>query len=34
MNVIEAPHAGGPDHLAWYGENAEGIEVEVVADGR
>lgn len=25
------PHAGGDDHVAWYGENAEGFEVEVVA---
>lgn len=25
------PHAGGPDHLAWYGEDSQGIEVEVVA---
>lgn len=24
------PHAGGPDHIAWYAENAEGIEVELV----
>ena len=27
------PHAGGPDHIAWYGENPEGIEVEIVAGG-
>ncbi|WP_193104815.1 VOC family protein [Brachybacterium sp. FME24] len=27
------PHAGGPDHIAWYGEDPEGIEVEVVAPG-
>lgn len=25
------PHAGGEDHVAWYGEDPEGIEVEVVA---
>lgn len=25
------PHAGGPDHVAWYGEDPEGIEVELVA---
>lgn len=25
------PHAGGPDHTAWYGEDPEGIEVELVA---
>lgn len=25
------PHAGGPDSIAWYAENPEGIEVEVVA---
>lgn len=25
------PHAGGDDHTAWYAENAEGFEVEVVA---
>lgn len=25
------PHAGGEDHLAWYAEDQEGIEVEVVA---
>ncbi|MFC0675851.1 VOC family protein [Brachybacterium hainanense] len=25
------PHAGGPEHIAWYAENAEGFEVEVVA---
>ncbi|MGO1257442.1 MAG: VOC family protein [Brachybacterium sp.] len=24
------PHAGGQDHTAWYGEDAEGIEVELV----
>ena len=24
------PHAGGDDHTAWYAENREGIEVEVV----
>ena len=24
------PHAGGPDHTAWYGEDPEGIEVELV----
>lgn len=26
------PHAGGPEHAAWYAENAEGVEVEVVAE--
>ncbi|MGP5638129.1 GNAT family N-acetyltransferase [Brachybacterium tyrofermentans] len=25
------PHAGGPDHVAWYGEDPDGIEVELVA---
>lgn len=25
------PHAGGPDHVAWYAEDPEGIEVELVA---
>lgn len=25
------PHAGGEDHVAWYAESSEGIEVEVVA---
>lgn len=25
------PYAGGEDHIAWYGENVDGIEVEVVA---
>ncbi|MGP9680457.1 GNAT family N-acetyltransferase [Brachybacterium sp. AOP3-A1-3] len=25
------PHAGGPDHAAWYAEDPEGIEVELVA---
>lgn len=25
------PHAGGEDHAAWYAENIEGMEVEVVA---
>lgn len=25
------PHAGGDDHTAWYAENTEGFEVEVVA---
>ncbi|WP_114856513.1 VOC family protein [Brachybacterium sp. YJGR34] len=25
------PHAGGADHVAWYGEDPEGIEVELVA---
>src|SRR5699024_604957 len=25
------PHAGGPDHVAWYGEDPHGIEVELVA---
>lgn len=25
------PHAGGDDHVAWYGENPEGIEVGLVA---
>ena len=30
----EYPHAGGTDHVAWYGENAEGFEVEVVAPAR
>lgn len=25
------PHAGGADHTAWYAENDEGFEVEVVA---
>lgn len=24
------PHAGGQDHTAWYGEDPEGIEVELV----
>ena len=24
------PHAGGPDNLAWYAEDPEGIEVELV----
>ncbi|MGP9537688.1 VOC family protein [Brachybacterium sp. AOP43-C2-M15] len=24
------PHAGGEDHVAWYGEDPEGIEVELV----
>lgn len=24
------PHAGGADHTAWYGEDPEGIEVELV----
>ena len=24
------PHAGGPDHVAWYAEDPEGIEVELV----
>lgn len=28
------PHAGGEEHCAWYGESAEGIEVEVVALSR
>lgn len=28
------PHAGGTDHVAWYGENAKGFEVEVVAPAR
>ena len=26
------PHAGGPDHVALYLANAEGFEVELVAD--
>ncbi|WP_122939766.1 VOC family protein [Brachybacterium sp. EE-P12] len=25
------PHAGGPEHNAWYGEDPHGIEVELVA---
>lgn len=25
------PHAGGQDHVAWYGEDLHGIEVELVA---
>lgn len=25
------PHAGGEEHVAWYAENTDGIEVEVVA---
>ena len=25
------PHAGGPEHVAWYGEDPHGIEVELVA---
>lgn len=25
------PHAGGPEHVAWFAENADGFEVEVVA---
>ena len=25
------PHAGGQDHVAWYGEDPHGIEVELVA---
>ena len=25
------PHGGGPDHVAWYAEDPEGIEVELVA---
>lgn len=28
------PHAGGEDHVAWYGESQEGVEVEVVVDGQ
>lgn len=28
------PRAGGEDHTAWYGESAEGIEVEIVAAPR
>lgn len=24
------PHAGGTDHIAWYGESPDGVEVEVV----
>lgn len=27
------PHAGGPDHVAWYAEDPEGIEVELVVAG-
>lgn len=27
------PHAGGPDHVAWYAEDPEGIEVELVVSG-
>ncbi|MDN5599705.1 MAG: VOC family protein [Dermabacteraceae bacterium] len=27
------PHAGGEDHVAWYGEDPHGIEVELVAAG-
>lgn len=27
------PHAGGEDHIAWYGEDPEGIEVELVVAG-
>ncbi|AXK44475.1 VOC family protein [Brachybacterium saurashtrense] len=27
------PHAGGEDHTAWYGEDPEGIEVELVVTG-
>lgn len=27
------PHAGGEDHVAWYAEDPEGIEVEIVALG-
>ena len=27
------PHAGGQDHTAWYAEDPEGIEVELVAAG-
>lgn len=25
------PHAGGPEHTAWYGEDPHGIEVELVS---
>ncbi|NMA77901.1 MAG: glyoxalase [Actinomycetales bacterium] len=27
------PHAGGQDHVAWYAEDPEGIEVELVVPG-
>lgn len=27
------PHAGGEAHVAWYAEDPEGIEVEIVALG-
>ncbi len=28
------PHAGGPEHYAAYLHNADGFEVELVADGQ
>jgi len=32
MFADEHPHAGGPDHYAAFLENADGFEVELVAD--